>query len=340
MEVLRTVVADVDLGQITLLVVIGGTSHEADISARDVGVGARIVFLALVVEHEAADAVPAESARIIERGLEVPVTCLAERLRVAERGVLSGLAVLHAAVRLDDRRVARHSGGAGLGGGEDAVVRPLDLERQTLGDELEILVEGEVHLEFVDIAGYVSADGIILEAVDSGERQGEPVGIVGGRDDILAVHESRTRERGGEVDVADHACGPLSGARLVGVVDIAGDIEGDLGRGRHVEVEVGAIVKAVVLVAQMMRRVEFLEEAALIHEAGGDEVLDPLGAAGDVDAVVGLGCDLLHHIIRPLHAREADRVGLVEELLDDGRREHLRLVIVDPHLIVEDRIVV
>ena len=56
--------------------------------------------------------------------------------------------------------------------------------------------------------------------------------------------------------------------------------------------------------------------------------------------MVGLGGELLHHVIRPLYAREADGVGLVLELLDDLVGENGFGAVVCPHLVVEQGVVV
>ena len=53
-----------------------------------------------------------------------------------------------------------------------------------------------------------------------------------------------------------------------------------------------------------------------------------------------LQSDVLHQIIRPLHAREEDRVRTVLKLLDDGIREIRLLTIVLTHLVVEGGIIV
>ena len=56
--------------------------------------------------------------------------------------------------------------------------------------------------------------------------------------------------------------------------------------------------------------------------------------------MVGLGGELLHHIVRPLDAGETDGIRLVLELLDDLVREDGFGAVVCPHLVVEQRVVV
>ena len=109
---------------------------------------------------------------------------------------------------------------------------------------------------------------------------------------------------------------------------VAADADGYGGGLGHVDVEVGAVVEALVLVGAVVGQIERLEQTALGVEAGRQEVAHRLRAARDVQVVLGLERGLLEAVVNPVDVREAYRVRVVLEFLNHFGAEH-QLVGVD-----------
>lgn len=65
MEVLRAIVAYVELGQIAVLVVVSGSANKPDITARNIAVRRRIIRLALVVKQQTCKSVVTKRAVVV-----------------------------------------------------------------------------------------------------------------------------------------------------------------------------------------------------------------------------------------------------------------------------------
>ena len=281
----------------------------------------------------------AEGAVVGEAALKIPVAGLALRVAVGGNGRLAALAVEHAAVALDDRIVGGDAGITLLVDGEGRVVGAFQLEAQTLGDEVQLLVQHQVHLNLI-VVGLHESVSVVGHARTAGEGQQQAVGIVGGGIHHLAVDNTWAGERRSVVDVLNHTTRALTGVGLVGIVHVTCHVERDSGGlGGH-QVHVGAVVEALVLISVVVGHVELLEETALGVHTGGDEVADLVRTAGDVDVMLLLQSDVLHDVVGPLRVGEADGVAAVLELLYDSIGEGSRQPVVGAHLVVEHGIVV
>ena len=143
----------------------------------------------------------AEHARVVEATFEIPVASLALRSLVGGLGVVAVLAIyyIRCAVGVEDdvaslvilhERVERsHATVTLLVDGECRVVRAFHLEAQALGDEVEFLVEHEVHLQLVDVSLHETV-AVVCHTRAAEERKVETVGIVSGAIYHLAVNDT------------------------------------------------------------------------------------------------------------------------------------------------------
>ena len=285
-EVLRTIVAHVELGHVAVVPVVGHTAYEAEQSVLDVGVSAGIVFLALVVQGQGADGVQTERATVVESRLEVPPAGLAAALAVAR---LCGIAVLAIAedvltVFVDtfpDRCIGGHAGTTVLEDFVVAVVRPLDVPGEALGDHAEVLLQLQVHGQVVAVGVHEALVVVVAQGTAADEGQHVAVEVVlgvGRVGDIAAVDDAGAGERRGVIHIFNDTRRSLSVVWFLGLVDDAAEVSTQRGGLRDVDVDVGAVVEAVVAEVVVVALVELLEESARGVHAGTDEVLHCLRA--------------------------------------------------------------
>ena len=309
----------------------------------------------------------AKRAVVVERTLGIPVAALAVTIGVGGSHVVADFAELHGLgegayllvavgvdVFLGDGialvvELCQHhgviggratAGGDGLRNAEGAVVGAFQLQRQALGDKVELLVQDEVERQLVvvlqDGTGVV---GIIGHGGVAEERQHQAVHVVrtlNGVHDVAAVNESGAAERRALVDGLDHAAGALAGAGFRRVVHLTGDVEAQQSVLGDVDVEVRTIVEALVAVVVVEVAVaELLEDTVLCEHTCADEVLHAVVAAADVHVVLRLQGNIFHDVLVPFHAGEADGVGAVVEHADDGIGKGCLAAVVGQHLVVE-----
>ena len=105
MEVFGTIVTYIELGYITALVVVSDTAHQTYISARNVRISARIVILALVIEHQCAYGMITESAIVVQLCLKIPVARLSGIFTVTDGSIFAFFTIKNTAILLNNRKI-------------------------------------------------------------------------------------------------------------------------------------------------------------------------------------------------------------------------------------------
>ena len=128
--------------------------------------------------------------------------------------------------------------------------------------------------------------------------------------------------------------------RLARLIHLTRNVEAHQSGLRHIDIQVGTVVETLILITVVVRTVEFLKDTILGEHTGRDKVLHGLVTTRDVHVVLLLQGNVLHQVIRPLHAREADGVGTILEHVDHALREIRVLAVVGTHGIVESGILI
>ena len=318
-EVLRPVVTDVELCHVAVVPVVGHAPHKAHIAHGDGRIGAGIEHLALVVEQEGTHVMKPEVAVVIEARVHIPVAAAARIRGVAHHIVGSHHLVAYLRYTLGiGAQNHRGVGGQPLCTifiiGERAVVGAFELEGEPLGNEVELLVEYHIHAERVGCA-LGDARSVVAHARGSHERQRVFSSVVGAGGDIFAIHDAGTGKWRGVVERLKETRGPLRPLRIGLVGHHAAEVERQQGGLGHVEVEVGAVVEAVVAVVVVVGHVVGLEHAVLRVGTGRDEVAGRLRAARDIHVVLALQSRLVQHEVYPVEVGIENGVAVRPELL-------------------------
>ena len=338
-EVLRAVVAEVIVDEVAVLVVIRSLSGQTLVLARDrvLDVGAQVLggdLLVLGVLHVGAEVVGVEERAVpMEQQVEELAAPAAVRRRL--RHVAGTLQQVE--VELSGLRVAR----AGtVEGGQPVVLDGVLIvgveseasgEVEALGDEREVLLQGDVGLDVVlplvviarlgrrdPRVDVVLVDGAHLDAVD----RLDVVGALGG---IVAVAVDDGREEG---VVAEELPPDLvvADARRVALVEVAADAELQQGGLRHVDVDVHAIVPALVVgvgVIFVLQRVVGLVHTLVLGVGHRDVVAGRLATAAEVEVgAIAHGAVLEQEVLPVDVGVEVGVESLADDVELDGLIEH------------------
>ena len=289
---------------------------------------------------------PGELVAVVQAGFQVPALVGVGGFAVGLRGVAAGH---DEEVGLVEIRVGHaqagavlpggvfdglfHGAAAGvlLGDGHVRVIAALDAGAEAFGNEVQTLRQGHVHVQ-AGLVFFGPAEAVIVfETVPAGQAVRD--GVLGYLGDGHAVDDARRREVLGP----EHGTHPdvgRRGIRLAGIADDPADVELHVRGLGELEVQVRAVVIAVVgVVVVVVQARHLLEQTVLEHVAHRHEVADLVGTAGDVDVVLGLQEHLAEHQFAPVGVREHQRVRSRAVRLDGflgeiGRRVRVGVV---PH---------
>ena len=265
-----------------------------------------------------------EAAAVIETGFQIPALVVVRAgILPCERSLAGGN---HGdeglvEVRVADRKTGIIGPGSILIGVVQAtaagallchlhrgVIAALHAGTEAFRDEIQLLVDGEVHSQGGLVLVGVTRHVVILPTVPLGKTLRQGVG--GNAGECLA----------GKHTGAAHGVGPQHrqgpdvvpvGIRLLGIADNTADVEVHVGGFGEFEVQVCAVVVTVVcVVVVVVHARDLLEQTILEHVTQRHKVTHLVRTAGDVDVVLGLEEGLAEHHLIPVGAGVHDGVAV------------------------------
>ena len=342
-KVLGTVVTDVELGHVTVFPVVGHTSYQTYIPTGNVTVlratAAKVILLGLVVQQQGRHIMVAERTGIVQAGLHVPVTRLAGAVRITYIRILACLTVSQTSVFLQHGSISGYgTTRTGLCHYETTVVRTFQLDRKSLRNEIQFLVEHQVGRQFV-IADPIKTGTIVCHTITSGKRKSF-VTVIGSCGNKLSVYNTRTGERSGIVHVLNHTGCSLAGMRLAVIIYITCHVERQKCRLGDVNIKVRTIVETLVRITYIIRQIETVEQTVLRISSGRNEITHLVRTARHTHVMLALQRRAFHDVIGPTGIRETYRVGMGTEFLHNRRRENLVLSVILHQLVIESGILI
>ena len=132
-----------------------------------------------------------EATIVVQAGLKVPVTTLAKALTITQLRIGTILAILYGAVWLHHWCIIGSRSTTRLGYAIRAVIGPLQLERQTLGNDIEFLIQHNIGIQCIGISGHITLTIIGSQTGCTSKRHVVAVIVIGTRQEILAVDNTR-----------------------------------------------------------------------------------------------------------------------------------------------------
>ena len=210
-KVLGTIVTHIELCHVAVVPVVGNTTYQTYLAVRHIGIGAWIIAAVLIVEQDGTHIVQTERTVVVKTCLEIPVTAATGTLRILQLLLVTIFLIFIGTVVLEYRGIGSLLGVCLLIDGVCTVVGSLHLERETLGNHIELLLQLEVELQLVVGSLHETAIHIIIAEIGNTaathERKlvGTAILILGLGSDVSAVDDTRTGEWSSLISLIDQA---------------------------------------------------------------------------------------------------------------------------------------
>ena len=208
-KVLGAIVTHIELCHIAIVPVVGNTTYQTYLAVRHIGIGARIIAAVLIVEQDGTYIVQSERTVVVKTCLKIPVTAATGLLFILQLLFVTIFLIFIGTVVLEYRGIGSLFGVSILIDGVGTIVRSLHLERKTLGNHIELLLQLEVELKLVVGSLHKTAVHIIIaeigDAAATHERKlvGTAILILGLGSDVSAVDDTRTGEWSSLISLVD-----------------------------------------------------------------------------------------------------------------------------------------
>ena len=208
-KVLGTIVTHIELCHVAVVPVVGNTTNQTYLAVRHIGIGAWIIAAVLIVEQDGTHIVQTERTVVIKTCLEIPVTAATGTLRILQLLLVAILLIFIGTVVLENRGIGSLLGVCLLIDGVCTVVGSLHLERKTLGNHIELLLQLEVELQLVVGSLHKTTIHIIVTEIGdtaaTHERKlvGTAILILSLGSDVSAVDDTWAGEWSGLISLID-----------------------------------------------------------------------------------------------------------------------------------------
>ena len=176
---------------------------------RHIGISAWIIAAVLIVEQDGTHIVQSERTVVVKTSLEIPVTATTGLLFVLQLLLVAIFLIFIGTVVLEYRGIGSLLGVCILIDSVGTIVGSLHLERETLGNHIELLLQLEVELQLVVGSLHETAIHIIIAEIGdtaaTHERKlvGTAILILGLGSDVSAVDDTRTGEWSSLISLID-----------------------------------------------------------------------------------------------------------------------------------------